>query len=307
MDNINDIQAISPRPLKKGDCIGVFAPSSYVEKDDIEKSKSLIESFGYKVFVHPQTYERLNQSAGNNLQKALAFQGLWQRKDIHAIWAAGGGNRCLSLIDSINFNKLKEFPKPLVGFSDVTALLNAVYAHTGIRTFHGPVFKNLHKTHKEDLRILLNFLGGVNDTTLPLTSDNVLREGTACGKLIGGNLSVFQYLPETLPKNFYHDAILFLEDCNEEISKIDRMLLHLKRTGVFSKINGLAIGNISLANESGRPFGFTLENIIQEHLDGCEIPILIDLPFGHEKRLYPLPIGAQAEINTKNNTFNIKE
>src|SRR5262249_50985443 len=97
--------------LKPGDTIGVMAPSSTVEKEDIEKSKALLESKGYKVFVHPQTYERENQSAGTHLQKTLALQGLWQRDDIKAIWAAGGGNRALHLLSSINFEAMKKKPK----------------------------------------------------------------------------------------------------------------------------------------------------------------------------------------------------
>src|SRR5690242_17752811 len=99
---------MKPPALKPGDTIGVMAPSSYVENADIEKSKAVLEKRGYKVFVHPQTWERNNQSAGTNLQKTLALQGLWQRKDINAIWAAGGGNRALHFMDSINFDAMKK-------------------------------------------------------------------------------------------------------------------------------------------------------------------------------------------------------
>lgn len=282
--------------IKPGDTIGIFAPSSKIEKEDIEKSVKTLEKHGYKAFIHPQTFEQENQSAGSHLQKTLAFQGLWQRKDISAIWAAGGGNRCTHLLENINFEKIKNKPKLLIGFSDVTALLNAIYAHTQIPAVHGPVFKNLHK-HKEQDE-LFTLLGGGN-ISLPLTQENILQDGKASGHLIGGNLSLFQYLPQTLPNEFWKGGILFLEDCNEELSRIDRMLLHLKRLKIFDQVNGVIFGQFTPIPESGTPFGYTLNDIISEHTEGLNIPILYDMPFGHGKNLYPLPIGINAEIDTE--------
>ncbi len=291
---------ITPPALQAGDTIGIFAPSSWVERDDIEKSKALLESRGFQVFVHPQTYERENQSAGNHLQKSLAFQGLWQRKDIKAIWAAGGGNRCTHLLDTINFARLDKTPKILIGFSDVTSLLNAITAHTNITTFHGPVFKNLHKYKQLDH--LIDLLGGAL-ATYPMTKDNILRDGKAEGRLIGGNLSLFQYLPQTLPNDFYKDSILFLEDCNEELSRVDRMLLHLKRLGILGEVSALVFGQFTDTPETGTPFGYTLDDIIQEHIGDVQYPVLHDMPFGHGKDLYTFPIGTRAKIDTATNEF----
>jgi muramoyltetrapeptide carboxypeptidase len=295
---------MKPPALKPGDTIGVMAPSSYVEKDDIEKSKALLEQRGYKVFVHPQTYERHNQSAGNELQKTLALQGLWQRADINAIWAAGGGNRALNFLDSINFNALKKKPKIFIGFSDVTALLNGIYAHTGLTTFHGPVFKLVHK-HAE-LDHLLGLLAG-QKVLYPLQSAEILKPGKAQGKLIGGNLSLFQYLPQTLPGKFWKNAILFLEDAGDELSRFDRMLLHLKRIGVFKDINGLLLGDFTLAKETGRPFGFTLSDLIHEYTDELNIPIILNAPFGHGKTLFTFPLGTKASLNTENKSLKLLE
>ncbi len=290
------MKTITPPPLKKGDTIGVFAPSCWVEKDDIEKSAKALEDHGFKTFIHPQTYEREHQSAGTTLQKALAFQGLWQRLDINAIWAAGGGNRCMHLIDTINFDKLKDKPKPLIGFSDVTALLNSVTAKTGITTYHGPVFKNLHRYKQLDH--LINLLGG-NNAQYPITKDNILNAGQAKGRLFGGNLSLFQYFTGEHLK----DAIIFLEDCNEELSRIDRMMLHLKRQNVFSNAKALIFGDFTNLQDSTTPFGYTLKDIIMEHTAGLEIPMLYDMPFGHGKNLYTIPIGQEATLDTEKLSF----
>lgn len=286
--------------------IGVMAPSSYVERTDIEKSKALLEAKGYSVFIHPQSFERHHQSAGNNLQKALAFQGLWMRPDIDVIWAAGGGNRALHLLESINFEKLKGKPKTVVGFSDVTALLNAVYAHTGISGLHGQVFKNLHKMPADQLDFTLKLLAG-GKVDFPLGGATTFREGKAEGVLVGGNVSIFHYLPLTLgDENWLEGAILFLEDCDEEWSRLDRMLLHYKRSGVFGKISGLVMGQFTSMQDSGKPYGFTLEDMLAEHLDGRDIPLILNAPFGHGKDLYALPVGRKAKLSAgKKNSLKI--
>lgn len=294
--------SITPPPLKQGGCIGVFAPSSWVERKDIERSVKTMEGLGYKVFVHPQTYEREHQSAGSHLQKAMAFQGLWQRDDIHVIWAAGGGNRCLHLLDIINFEKLRGKPKALIGFSDVTALLNSVTEKTGITTYHGPVFKNLHKYRGlqkyRELDQLFDLLRG-DQSKYPLKKENILHPGKAEGRLWGGNLSLFQYLTGDHIK----DGIIFLEDCNEELSRIDRMLCHLRRCGVFQNARALVFGEFTQLQDSTKPFGYTIEDIIKEHTESLNIPILYNMPFGHGKNLYTFPIGQIAMIDTEKLSF----
>lgn len=295
---------MKPPALKHGDTIGVMAPSSYVEKADIEKSKALLEKRGFKVFIHPQTYERHHQSAGTELQKSLALQGLWQRKDINAIWAAGGGNRALHFVDAINYEALKKNPKIFIGFSDITVLLNAIYAHTGLTTFHGPVFKNVHKY--TELDHLLGLLAGAK-STYPLKNAKILNPGRAEGKLIGGNLSLFQCLPGTVPGKFWKNALLFLEDTNEELSRLDRALLQLKRTGLLKEIRGLIFGDLTPAKDSGRPYGFTLEEILREHTNNMKIPVIMNAPFGHGKTLYTFPVGARAVLDTDKKTLNLLE
>lgn len=291
-----------PSPLRPGDTIGVMAPSSYVEKKDIEKSKALLEKKGYKVFIHPQTYERENQSAGTHLQKTLALQGLWQRADITAIWAAGGGNRAMHLLDSINFEAMKRKPKILIGFSDVTALLNAVTVNTGIPTVHGPVFKNL--AGYKQLDHLLDLLAG-KKISYPWNKIKVLSPGKAEGPLIGGNLSIFQYLPKTLPGEFWKDSLLFLEDCGEELSRIDRMLLHLRRTNILKEVSGIIMGQFTDSKDTGRPFGFTLEDIIREHTESLGVPVIMNAPFGHGKDLYAFPVGVKAALDTQKKTLKL--
>lgn len=289
--------------LKPGDTIGVMAPCSYVERKDIEASKAALEARGYKIFVHPQTYERENQSAGNVLQKSLAFQGLWQRQDVDAIWAAGGGNRGAMLLDSINFDKMAGKQKALIGFSDVTPLLNAVTAHCDLSTIYGPVFKQLHDHANLD-EVLSLLEHGAQGDVLPMDDVTVLREGEASGTLYGGCMSPFMLLPQTKDCPDLENAILCLEDIGEELSRVDRMFLHLKRLGVLEQISGLVLGQFLDLSDTGRPFGYSLEDIVIEHCAEYEFPILMNAPFGHGKTLHPIALGMKAEIKTgANNHF----
>ncbi len=287
-----------PSPLTPGQKIGVMAPSSYVEPADIEKSKARLEAKGYGVFIHPQTFERHNQSAGTYLQKAMALQGLWQRDDIDAIWLAGGGNRALGLLDMINWDKMKDKPKAMIGFSDCTALLNALHAHTDMVTFHGPVFKQLHALSDHDFNQCLSMMAGTM-SPVEMTGVDILQEGKAKGPLHGGCLSLYHLLAGTKDAQDTEGAILFLEDASDHISRIDRMILQLKRHGVFKKISGLVLGEFIDMQDGQRPFGFSLEDIILEALDGrTDIPIIDKAGFGHGKRQMTLPIGMNAILET---------
>mgnify|MGYP001627743599 CR=1 FL=1 len=284
--------------LKKNDTIGIFAPSSWVEREDIEQSARYVEEQGYKTLVHPQTYVRHHQSAGTHDQKLAAFYDLWDNPDVTCIWAAGGGNRAMHWMDMIDYGRLKKTPKFLIGFSDVTALINTIYAHTGIKAIHGTTFNRLYKCPQKQQH--LDMITGAR-IIYPDTDMRVLQTGKACGALIGGNLSLMQYLATTLPRNFYKNKILFLEDCNEELSRIDRMLLHMKRSGIFDNVSALLFGDFGNFPETGKPFGFSFEEIIKEHTDGIDIPVIMQAPFGHEDTLFPLPIGFTANLNATKN------
>lgn len=276
--------------------IGVFSPSSYVEREDIEQSKSRLETMGYKVFIHPQTYARHHQFAGTNAEKISALYDLWENPDIDIIWAAGGGNGSSWLIDMMNYGRLKQAPKTLIGFSDVTALSCALYGHAGIPSIHGQVLKNLHKFNEDDLKATLDLASGHAAPPMDLSGIHVISEGDASGHLIGGNLSVFQYLPATLPGNICDGAILFLEDTGEELSHLDRTLLFLKRSGILEQAAGIVFGEFSNMKDAGRPYGKSLHDIIQEHTKKLNIPVVMNAPFGHGSRLFPLMAGSNYHL-----------
>lgn len=282
--------------LKLGDTIGVMAPSSYVEQSDIKASIAVLERYGFKTCIHPQTYARENQSAGTVDEKLAALHELWARDDIHAIWAAGGGNRSLMLLDGLDFKLMANKPKPFIGFSDATAILNALYARASLPSIHGAIFKNLHKHSKADLDHLIGLLTGSTDV-IDLGEAQARQTGETEGMLIGGNLSLFQYLPTILPALCHQPYILILEDCHEELSHIDRMLQFLKQSDVLTNAQGIIFGQFTDLSDQGRPFGYSLRDIITEALKDISIPVITDAPFGHGNIFTALPIGTRVQFH----------
>jgi muramoyltetrapeptide carboxypeptidase len=286
---------IKPPALKIGDTIGIMAPSSRVEQNDIDSCTAFLHSHGFRTFVHPQTFEHLHQSAGTNEQKRNALHDLAKNPDIAAVFFATGGNRALHLLDIIDFDLIRAHPKIYMGFSDNTALLNAITARTGIITYHGPTAKRLPTTPQAEFNLRL--LKG-EENVIPLTGATSLHKGSAEGFLIGGNISLFQYLIHSGDMPDANGAILFLEDCYEEWSRIDRDFCFFRRSGLLDKINGLILGQFTNMLDTGTLFGFTFEDIIAEHTAGLDIPIITNAPFGHDAALnYIMPIGQKVRLN----------
>ena len=286
--------------LQPNSRIGVFSPSSTVSKGDIEAAKAMMKKRGYEVFVHPQTYATHHQSAGTTEEKIKALHALYADENINVIWVAGGGNRAMDMLDHLDYALIAKNKKPLVGFSDATVLLNAIHAQTGHVNWHAQVFKNLHQF--EALDETLKTLSG-DAASMDLSRADIVNTGKAEGLLVGGCLSLFHYLPGTNDCPNLQDAILFLEDTGDEISRFDRMFLHMKRMGVFEQIGGLVLGGFHDMRDSGTPFGFELKDIVLDALDGRDIPIVMNAPFGHGPNLSPLPVGSQAILDTKKATL----
>lgn len=296
---------MKPAALKKGDTIGIMATSSCVPQEDLDKAKSFLERLGYKVYVHPQATEKLHQSAGTAQSKVDAFHDLIKNPDIKAIFGARGGNRAMTMLGKIDFNLVASNPKIIMGYSDVTALLNAITEKTGLITFHGPLFREMPR--RKELQQALDLLGGKKPPEMDFSQSRVLREGKAEGRLIGGNLSVLQALSGTPFQPDTDGAVLFIEDVGDHMSRYDRMLAHMKLAGWFNRISGLVVGSFTdTCDDKDRPFGFRLEDLIREHLDGRDIPIVIDAPFGHGDKLYTLPVGGKAKLEAKNGKVTLK-
>lgn len=280
--------------LTKGDTIGIAATSCWIESQELQRAQCFFQTQGYNVCIHPQTTARHNQSAGTAIEKANALHDLFRNPDIKAIFGARGGNRASTILPHLDFDLIRHNPKIIMGYSDVTALLNPIYAQCDFATYHGPLFREMpiHPDYDQ----MIGILSGQADT-IQLTGAHYLKPGDCHGTLIGGNLSVFQgligtpYMPET------KGAILLLEDVGDHISRYDRMFCHLKNSGVLQNLAGLIIGSFTNVKDiDTNPFGFSLEDIILEHTSGFDYPILMNAPIGHGEKLLTTPIGANITL-----------
>ncbi len=289
------MKSIYPPPLNPGDTIGVMAPSSRIDENALEAGADVLRARGYGVHIHPQCHASFHQSAGTPEQKRDALHDLVHDPLIKAIIFAGGGNRSLTFVDLIDFDLVSAQPKIYMGFSDCTAPLNMITAKTGIVTYHGPVVRRLPSNIQIDANFAL-LEGRAKD--IQLEGAEVIQPGSAQGILFGGNLSLIRAMNESdMPSA--DGALLFLEEITEELSKVDRDFCALRRSGLLGRIGGLILGQFTNMTDTGDiPFGFTLEDIVKEHISGLGIPVLMNAPFGHQKELnYALPIGAEALLD----------
>lgn len=286
-----------PPSLRPGDTIGVMAPSSRPDHATIDRAIAELEDHGYRAYVHPQTWSEDGQSAGTAEDKAMALHDLLRDPAIDGIVFARGGNRAGFMLEHLDYRLIARHPKVMMGYSDVTVLLNAIYHKTGLVGFHGPLLQRFAKPLADaQLTQCFDLLRG-KKPAIGLKGSRVLRPGKAHGTLLGGNLSVLCSMIGTKWQPRFDDSILFLEDIGDELSRYDRMFQQLRNAGILEKISGLLLGDFSDTKDTGiLPFGFTLDEIALNALGGRNIPVVAGAPFGHGTDLYTIPVGAEARL-----------
>lgn len=298
-----------PSKLKKGDTIGVIAPSNYIEKDDLEyinASIALMEASGFKVKFGKYVFEDTLGYGTSPEKRAADINWAFKDDEVKAIMCVKGGEDSNTTLDYIDYEMIKKHPKIICGFSDNTSILNAIHKKTGLVTYHGPTFKSLTswetgyaykqfvKTFVEDTRSLI--MGEPEDEY------TTIQAGQATGELVGGNLSLFTKLVCGKYAVNLQDKILFLEELGFESAPemVNSNIYYLKQNGVFDRIAGLWIGNYE------HPSKVSIEKIIKNAIgDEYKFPIIKSDNFGHIDKKIIIPIGTKAEINT-NEKIKIK-
>lgn len=283
---------------------GVFSPSSYVDKDAVLRAKERLESFGASVKIHPQSWAQHHQSAGRIDEKVEAFHDLLQDDEVDFILTSRGGNQSLYMLEHLSPDLIKQYKKPVIGFSDVTSLLNALYTQYGIIGYHGPCLQTMDVERIDDQQIkqMLALLKAEN-LTIPMDAAKTFNNHntqTVQGTLIGGNLSLIQSLVGTLYAPPWKDSILFLEDVGDQLSRYERMLIQLRLAGVLSDVKAIIFGDMHCGKEaSALPFGFSFEDCLNNVFDGIDTPVVTGAPFGHTGPLYTMPVGKDARLHIK--------
>jgi muramoyltetrapeptide carboxypeptidase len=221
---------------------------------------------------------------------------------IKAVFCARGGYGTTRLLDRIEYDLIRQNPKIIVGYSDITALLMAIQKRTGLITFHGPVIREFASGHQNNYDTLIRLLSSDRPLKLNLAKGAVLIPGKARGSLMGGNLSLICHLIGTPFLPSFDGSILFLEERGEALYRIDRMLTHLKLSGQLSGISGLVAGTFEKCGDPS-----TINRLLMEVLPGLDIPIATGLEVGHGHKNLALPLGLPTELDTDRMTLSITE
>ena len=298
-----------PSKLKKGDTIGVIAPSNYIEKDDLEyinASIALMEASGFKVKFGKYVFEDTLGYGTSPEKRAADINWAFKDDEVKAIMCVKGGEDSNTTLDYIDYEMIKKHPKIICGFSDNTSILNAIHEKTGLVTYHGPTFKSLTswETGYAYKQFIKTFAENTESLIMGEPEDEytTIQAGQATGELVGGNLSLFTKLVCGKYAVNLQDKILFLEELGFEAAPemVNSNIYYLKQNGIFDRIAGLWIGNYE------HPSKISLEKIIMNAIgDEYKFPIIKSDNFGHIDKKIIIPIGTKAEINT-NEKIKIK-
>lgn len=284
--------------IKKGDTVGVIAPSSKIDEDDLEvinNSVLLMESTGLKVKFAKNAFKNTLGYGATPKEKAEDINEMFADKEVKLIFCVSGGFNSNTVFEYLDYEAIKNNPKPLCGFSDSTSLENMIYAKTGVITFNGPTFKSLTSwaTPYAYEEVVKRFING--DMSLGKDDDEYIsiKEGRAEGILVGGNLSLVNEMSAGKYAIDFTDKILFIEEfCLETPPElVSNYLYNMKQNGVFDKIKGIWVGNYDGS--------VALEKILLDVLeDKYTFPIIKSNNFGHTERKTVIPVGGKAKIDT---------
>lgn len=303
-----------PKRLQRGDTIGLVSPASRLpKKKQYDKIIRQVKDLGYNVKVAEHARRRYGYLAGKDEHRAEDLNTMFADDSVDAILPFRGGWGCNRILPLLDYEAIQQNPKILVGFSDITSLLNAIYAKTGLVTFHGPVGKvDWTDYTTEHFRKSLGYQDSYTLEIPPtdLCEDcnklSVISPGKASGRLLGGNLSVLtamlgsEYVPD------WEGNILFLEDVGEDVYRIDRMLTQLKLNGIFDKISGFVFGQCTSCDQANS-YSLTLKQVFDDHLKPFDIPAFSGAMFGHISKMVTLPVGIPAKMDAQQGSITITE
>ncbi|HEX8576361.1 MAG TPA: LD-carboxypeptidase [Flavobacterium sp.] len=295
---------IMPEYLQKGDTVGILATARKIDVLSLQPGIKLLESWGLKVVIGKTIGKEDHQLAGPDWQRATDFQEMLDDSGIKAIWAAKGGYGTVRIVDRINFTNFKKKPKWIVGFSDVTVLHSHIN-NMNIGTLHGVMAAGTKTATPEAIETLRKALFGERlEYRIPKHAFN--KTGKAKGELVGGNLSVLYSIQGSPSAVDMKGKILFLEDLDEYLYHIDRMMMNLKRNGSLDGVKGIIIGGMTSMNDNDIPWGKDALQIIQDIVKDLKIPVAYNFPAGHIKDNRALILGKTVTLEVNDNETILK-
>lgn len=309
------VKALRVRP---GDTVALVAPAGAVYvRDDVEVMKERVEALGLRPKVGAHVFDRRGYLAGSEEARTADLMAAFTDPEVDAILAMRGGWGCARLLPLVDYEAVRAHPKVLCGYSDVTALHLALYARSGLATFHGPTGVSTWNPFTVDHFRRVVFDGELVTMRNPTERGNRLVQvddrvrtitpGIARGRLVGGNLTVLTALMGTPYLPDFSDHILFLEDVGEDIYRIDRMLTQLRLAGVLEQLAGFVFGKCTRCGPGGGYASLTLEEVLDDHVRSLGIPAYAGAMIGHVTDKFTVPVGVEAEIDAERGTIRLLE
>ncbi len=287
-----------PPPLKPGDAVAVAAPASPISREAWEAGVQVLENWGFRVISPPEVFAERSWGQATDREAARRFQEIWDDPEVKAVIGVRGGYGSLKILPYLDLDRLARHPKRLVGFSDLTNLLLTLHQRLGWVTFHGPTLAHLAEVTpgaRENWRHWLTTPGPEKFTLSGLTA---LHPGSAEGPLLGGNLTTLCHLIGTPYTPRFTGAIVFLEDHNEALYRLDRLAHHLLFSGVLDEVQGILLGSFT-----GGAAQAHAEEVLALAFEPLGVPVATGLPVGHQPENHTLPLGALVSLDTTTATL----
>lgn len=310
--------ALKPSKLQQNDTIALISPSGAIyEREPYDIAIETLEALGLKVKLGKHLYDRYGHLAGNDENRAAEINELFADQEVKALICLRGGSGAARILDKLDYKTIAANPKIFIGYSDITAFLLAIYAKTGLITFHGPVATSTWNDFSVDYFKRILFEGGAPRLLNPEKAEDMLVKvddrvrtitpGKATGILAGGNLSVLagltgsDYLPD------WKGKILFLEEVGEKIYAVDRMMSQLKLAGILDQLSGFVMGKCSRCSPGEGYGSLTLDEILDHYIKPLNIPAYSGAMIGHIESKFTVPVGGKAEVDADKGTIQLLE
>jgi muramoyltetrapeptide carboxypeptidase len=300
-------QIIIPPYLNKGDTVGIICPAGYMPAERAETCIQTLEAWGYKVKKGFTLGNRHHYFSGTDDERLEDLQSMLDDKEVKAILCGRGGYGVSRIIDRIQWKAFSKHPKWIIGFSDITVLHSFLYTKLNTASMHAPMANAFNENgyQNEYAQSLHHALEGKR-LHYEVQPHPFNRQGTAVGKLVGGNLSLLAHQVGTLSDINTKKTILFIEDIGEYLYNVDRMLLQLQRAGRLTPLAAMIVGGFTDMKDTSTPFGQTAEEIIRDRMTGYDFPVCFNFPVSHDVRNYALKVGVEYKLQVSN-TVLLKE
>lgn len=303
---------------KPGDTIGLVNPAGVIfTREDVDLVLEKVQELGLRIKEGQHLLDRYGYLAGKDEDRAADFMNMYNDPEVSGLLALRGGWGCGRILDMLDYKAIRRSPKIIMGYSDITSLLLAIHARTGIVTFHGPVgtstWNGFSTKYVREMLFDAERVVMTNPTDLdeetgePEEPIRIITPGTARGKLLGGNLSVLtsmagsSYLPD------FHGSILFVEEIGEEPYRVDRMLTQLKISGILDQLNGFVFGKCTRCDAENPESSLSLQQVLDDHIKPLGVPAWYGAMIGHIADKFTMPLGARAEINAERGEIRLLE